>query len=374
MLHLVHGVALRCVVVAGLSLAALSPASAQQNPHGIVPLSGLPDPLLLLLHDPIVHEELKLAPDRLRQLRTLCDEMDPPLWTTRNQSPVEATRIRDELKRQAAARLAEILSADQRRRLTEIERRTIGIGVLLRDDLQAKLQLSEDLRSQIGLELRQTQAAVEQASQKLRDGVPRDEIEREVAELHAESQKKIWALLSDAQKKAARDALGTPVALAKLGQIKFLAPEFPAAVRKEEAWLQSPPLSLRERRGEVVVVFLWAHGCINCIRNYPWYVGWHKDFASQGVRIIGVHTPETDGERDVETLQRKVKDNGFEFPVVVDNDRAIWNAWGNSMWPSTYVIDKKGYVRAWWLGELNWEGQKGEELLRKKIKELVEEP
>ena len=86
------------------------------------------------------------------------------------------------------------------------------------------------------------------------------------------------------------------------------------------------------------------------------------------------HTPETDGERDVETLQRKVKDNGFEFPVVVDNDRAIWNAWGNSMWPSTYVIDKKGYVRAWWLGELNWEGQKGEELLRKKIKELVEEP
>ena len=44
------------------------------------------------------------------------------------------------------------------------------------------------------------------------------------------------------------------------------------------------------------------------------------------------------------------------------------------MWPTVYLSDKKGYVRSWWMGELNWAGQEGEKILRKRIEELLQEP
>ena len=43
------------------------------------------------------------------------------------------------------------------------------------------------------------------------------------------------------------------------------------------------------------------------------------------------------------------------------------------MWPSVYLIDKQGYVRSWWYGELNWKGSEGEKLLRQRIEELLAE-
>lgn len=109
------------------------------------------------------------------------------------------------------------------------------------------------------------------------------------------------------------------------------------------------------------------------MRNYPWYKGWHDQFAKKGVTLLGVHTPETEGEAKVEQVKKKVKEIGFAFPIAVDNDQKNWQAWGNRWWPSVYLIDKKGDVRYRWDGELNYRGVKGEEGMRKKIEELLAE-
>jgi hypothetical protein len=61
------------------------------------------------------------------------------------------------------------------------------------------------------------------------------------------------------------------------------------------------------------------------------------------------------------------------YPVAIDNDHKNWQAWGNRWWPSVYLIDKKGFVRYRWDGELNWKDVKGEEVMRKKIDELLAE-
>lgn len=50
-----------------------------------------------------------------------------------------------------------------------------------------------------------------------------------------------------------------------------------------------------------------------------------------------------------------------------------WNQWGNSMWPAVYLIDKRGQIRYWWFGELNWNGAGGQKLLERRIKELLAE-
>ena len=89
--------------------------------------------------------------------------------------------------------------------------------------------------------------------------------------------------------------------------------------------------------------------------------------------IIGVHTPETQEERQADHVHEKVKEAEFTFPVVIDNDKENWNAWGNSMWPSVYLIDKQGRLRYWWYGELNWKEAGGQKTMATKIEELLAE-
>ena len=68
----------------------------------------------------------------------------------------------------------------------------------------------------------------------------------------------------------------------------------------------------------------------------------------------------------------KAKENGLTYPIAVDNDHANWKAWGNRWWPSTYLIDKKGYCRARWDGELNWKDAGGQEIVKRSIEALKE--
>ena len=89
--------------------------------------------------------------------------------------------------------------------------------------------------------------------------------------------------------------------------------------------------------------------------------------------MIGVHTPEGGGEFDLEQVKRKAEEAQFTFPIVTDNDKLNWNAWGNSMWPSVYLVDKKGWIRYWWYGELKWQGTDGEKIMRQHIEELLAE-
>ncbi len=61
------------------------------------------------------------------------------------------------------------------------------------------------------------------------------------------------------------------------------------------------------------------------------------------------------------------------YPVAVDNAWKTWGAWTNRYWPAVYLIDKNGDVRYRWYGELNWQETRGEEIMRKKIEELLAE-
>ena len=136
----------------------------------------------------------------------------------------------------------------------------------------------------------------------------------------------------------------------------FDAPEFV----RSSTWINSDPLSMAKLRGKIVVVHFWTHGCINCVHNYPAYKAWSRDYAQKDVVLVGVHTPELENERDPGVIRAKAKANGLTFPIAVDNDRANWDAWGNSVWPTVYIADKRGKVRFRWQGELNWKGAKGQ--------------
>jgi peroxiredoxin len=114
----------------------------------------------------------------------------------------------------------------------------------------------------------------------------------------------------------------------------------------------------------------WTFGCINCIHNYPAYKAWQDRFAGRDVTIVGVHTPEFASEKVVASVRQKARENGLKFPVVIDNDNQTWRAWRNRYWPAVYLIDRQGFVRYHWEGEL---GTDGEKTMRGRIEELLAE-
>lgn len=148
------------------------------------------------------------------------------------------------------------------------------------------------------------------------------------------------------------------------------APEFSETTQ----WVNSKPLTLAGLKGKVVVVHFWTHGCYNCVNNYSHYKAWSKRYQGKDVVIIGIHTPETSSERNLAGIKQQAEKNGLTFPIAVDNDGSNWRAWSNNVWPTVYVVDQTGKVRYGWEGELNYNGQKGEETVRRVIDRLLADP
>jgi peroxiredoxin len=138
-------------------------------------------------------------------------------------------------------------------------------------------------------------------------------------------------------------------------------------------WAGASATNLADQRGKVVLLHFYAFQCPNCIANFEHYKRWHETLSSRGVSVIGIQTPETNAERDVQQVQRAAKDKGFTFPVLVDVKSSNWDAWANTMWPTVYVIDKQGYIRFWWQGELNWQGATVDKTIETLVEDLLQE-
>ena len=116
-------------------------------------------------------------------------------------------------------------------------------------------------------------------------------------------------------------------------------------------WLNSPPLTLDELRGRVVLVDFWTYTCINWLRTEPYVRAWSRAYRTDGLVVIGVHTPEFSFEHEIERVRKAVSDMDIDYPVAVDSDYAIWNAFDNHYWPALYFVDKDGVIRDQYFGE-----------------------
>ncbi|HVA10707.1 MAG TPA: redoxin family protein, partial [Candidatus Dormibacteraeota bacterium] len=116
-------------------------------------------------------------------------------------------------------------------------------------------------------------------------------------------------------------------------------------------WINSPPLTLTQLHGKVVLVDFWTYSCINCLRTLPYLEKWYQTYQDKGFVILGINTPEFAFEHDPNNVAAAVKRNGIAYPVALDNNYATWNAFSNDSWPADYLIDKSGNIRYVSLGE-----------------------
>ena len=132
-------------------------------------------------------------------------------------------------------------------------------------------------------------------------------------------------------------------------------------------WLNSPPLTPESLRGKVVVVDFWTYSCINCLRALPYVESWYEKYKDHGLVVIGVHAPEFAFEKDPNNVRRAVADLNVAYPVALDNNYAIWQAFNNQYWPAHYFIDAAGRIRGHHFGEGNYD--ESEAIIRKLLTE-----
>ena len=116
-------------------------------------------------------------------------------------------------------------------------------------------------------------------------------------------------------------------------------------------WLNSEPLTPEGLRGRVVLVDFWTYTCINWIRTLPYVRAWAAKYADAGLTIIGVHTPEFGFERDLANIVAHTRDFVVEYPVAIDSDYGVWQAFANHFWPAVYLADSQGRIRFHHFGE-----------------------
>jgi cytochrome c biogenesis protein CcdA/thiol-disulfide isomerase/thioredoxin len=140
-------------------------------------------------------------------------------------------------------------------------------------------------------------------------------------------------------------------------------PELSGAI----AWLHSPPLTREQLRGKVVVIDFWTYSCVNCLRALPYTEGWYAKYKDAGLVVIGVHTPEFAFEKERSNVEQAVRDLKITYPVAIDSNYKIWQAFNNEYWPAHYFIDGKGRIRHHHFGEGEYD--ESERVIQELLKE-----
>jgi cytochrome c biogenesis protein CcmG, thiol:disulfide interchange protein DsbE len=99
--------------------------------------------------------------------------------------------------------------------------------------------------------------------------------------------------------------------------------------------------SLADYRGKVVLVNVWASWCEPCRDELPLIEKAHKMLSARGGTVLGIDVKENSG-----AALDAVDEFGLSFPNLRDRDGDYVREWGQTGYPESYVIDRRGKVAA----------------------------
>ncbi|MBL8891285.1 MAG: redoxin domain-containing protein [Planctomycetaceae bacterium] len=352
-----------CIFLAKLvGCALLCIATEERDPR-------VPQMLLPAIHSQEVQDALELEPADREWLESQFLELDGVWWRARLLPETERQQTVAEVESKLLERLSKKLTPKQIERLRQLVVQAQGTRALLRTDIAEVLKLSAEQRQQLSELATATVEIQQQVDAQRAAGGDLSELQKQWQEQQQKEQLESIRLLDTTQKKAWAQVAGELVDLTKAQRIYPMAPEF----AESSKWLGKSPGLIKDMKGKVVVVHFYAFQCINCQRNFHHYNTWRDQWAGEDVVVVGIQTPETPAESNIDLVRQAIEKDQFRFPVIMDSDHANWKAWGNTMWPTVYVIDKRGYIRMWWQGELNWQGATGDQQVTKIVDQLLKE-
>lgn len=120
-----------------------------------------------------------------------------------------------------------------------------------------------------------------------------------------------------------------------------------------QQWINSPPITLSQLKGKVVMVrFFMESSCPFCRATAPYLNRFYAKYKDRGLVVIGMYTPKPAPRKtQLQDVQRYVRDYGFLFPVALDNDWSTLNKYWLNCIPDaeytsvSFLMDKKLTIR-----------------------------
>ncbi|MEZ6089959.1 MAG: redoxin domain-containing protein [Pirellulaceae bacterium] len=353
-------------VLVGVSV---HPKARGDEPSVTESVELVPRHFLGMVHAPEVHQELKLSAAQVESLEALFRQVDPAWFQSRNFPIAERNAIVGKTEDAVRKWFSDKTSQAQQKRLFQLECYSQGVRMLLREDISRQVGLDAQQRDKLTELARECERLGSERQSRGQADRSTDEIDAKLQAAVKAEQEGYKTILKPQQLQKLSEIIGKPFDTTKLVRTYPMAPEFVPVTN----WINSSPLELSALRGKVVLIHFYAFQCHNCHANFEHYRRWWRDWKGKGVAVVGIQTPETPRERDPAAVKTAAVENQLEFPILVDLEMRNWKTWGNTMWPTVYVIDKNGYVRYWWQGELNWKGATGDKTIEDLVEQLLAE-
>lgn len=113
--------------------------------------------------------------------------------------------------------------------------------------------------------------------------------------------------------------------------------------------LHGETVRLADHLGKVIFLNFWATWCPPCREEMPSMQTLYDELAPEGFEIIAVNVLEPES-----TVEAFIDEFGYTYPVLLDADGGVMGQYGVRAYPTTYVIDREGYVIGVRPGGYDW--------------------
>lgn len=128
---------------------------------------------------------------------------------------------------------------------------------------------------------------------------------------------------------------------------------------------------LEDYRGKVIFLNFWGTWCPPCRAEMPDIQKLYEEYSAQGdeaeVVILGAAAPEMGQEGDISSITQFMEENGYNYPVLMDENWEMFNWYGITSFPTTFMIDKAGNVYGYVTGQMS------EDIMRSIIRQTLGE-
>lgn len=128
--------------------------------------------------------------------------------------------------------------------------------------------------------------------------------------------------------------------------------------------------TLADYKGKVIFLNFWATWCGPCRNEMPDIQKLYEEYSAQGedaeVVILGVAGPGIGQEGSADEIASFMEENGYTYPVLMDESGEMFTQYGISAFPTTFMIDRDGNVYGYVPGQMT------EDIMRSIIDQTLE--
>jgi thiol-disulfide isomerase/thioredoxin len=122
--------------------------------------------------------------------------------------------------------------------------------------------------------------------------------------------------------------------------------------------LDGKEVKLSDYKGKVVFLNLWATWCPPCKAEMPAMDALYKTYRKKGLVMLAVSQGES-----AAVVKAFEKSSDYSFPLFVDVNNGTGSVYGTGSIPTTYIIDREGYITGQFVGGRNWNSAEANQLI-----------